>query len=95
MSHKYHWTVTSKYYYDQTLTTDLIKKELDDMLDSSGRDTQMYSLYNMADLYLWPADREKRHDTSYHYEDEGDADPVPEPPANSTYHYYQNFTLAT
>ncbi|MBQ9338284.1 MAG: hypothetical protein IJS14_13415, partial [Lentisphaeria bacterium] len=49
----------------------------------------------MADLSVWPSDREKQHDTSYHYEDEGDADPVPEPPANSTYHYYQNFKMAT
>ena len=34
MSYKYSWTVTSKYYYDQTLTTDLLKKRLADMLDS-------------------------------------------------------------
>ncbi len=91
----YNWTVTSKYYYDQTLTTDLIKKELDDLLDSSGRDTQMYSLYNMANLSVWPSDREKQHDTSYHNEVEGDADPAPEPPKNSTYHYYMNFKMAT
>ena len=93
MSHKYSWTVTSKYYYDQTLTTDLIKKELDDMLDSSGRDTQMYSLAGTG-LFHWPADREKRHDTSYHYEEETE-EPLDPAPTNSTYHHYENFTLAT
>ena len=93
MSHKYNWTVTSKYYYDQTLTTDLIKKELDDDLDSSGRDTQMYSLAGTG-LFHWPADREKRHDTSYHYEAETE-EPMDPAPANSTYHHYENFTMAT
>ena len=93
MSHKYNWTVTSKYYYDQTLTTDLIKKELDDMLDSSGRDTQRYSLAGTG-LFHWPADREKRHDTSYHYEVETE-EPMDPAPTNSTYHHYENFTMAT
>ena len=93
MSHKYNWTVTSKYYYDQTLTTDLIRKELDDMLDSSGRDTQMYSLAGTG-LYHWPADREKQHDTSYHGEAETE-EPMDPAPTNSTYHHYENFTMAT
>ena len=85
MSHKYNWTVTSKYYYDQTLTTDLLKKSLADMLDSSGRDTQMYSLAGTG-LYFWPANREKRHDTSYHYEEETE-EPLDPAPTNSTYHH--------
>ena len=93
MSYKYSWTVTSKYYYDQTLTTDLLKKRLADMLDSSGRDTQRYSLAGTG-LYFWPADREKQHDTSYHYEDETE-EPLDPAPTNSTYHHYENFTMAT
>ena len=51
MSHKYNWTVTSKYYYDQTLTTDLLKNSLADMLDSSGRDSEMYNLAGPGNLY--------------------------------------------
>ena len=94
MSYKYSWTVTSNYYYDATLTTGLIKNRLDDMLDSSGNDTHFYSLSNIANLYLWPSDREKQHDTSYHYKEETD-EPMDPPPANSTYEHYQNFKMAT
>ncbi|MDD6338388.1 MAG: hypothetical protein PUC15_08420 [Lentisphaeria bacterium] len=94
MSYKYSWTVTSKYHYDQTLTTALIKDHLADMLDSSGRDNHFYSLSNMGNLSIWPSDREKQHDTSYHYEEESEErwDPAP---TNSTYEFYMNFTMAT
>ena len=94
MSYKYSWTVTSKYYYDATLTTALLKNSLDDMLDSSGRDSEMYSLAGTGNLYLWPADREKQHDTSYHYERETE-EPLDPVPTNSTYHCYPNFKMAT
>ncbi|MBP5640815.1 MAG: hypothetical protein J6X55_15140, partial [Victivallales bacterium] len=94
MSYKYSWTVTSNYYYDATLTTALLKNDLDDMLDSSGRDTERYSLSSKGNLFVWPSDREKQHDTSYHYEEETE-EPMDPPPANSTYHFYQNFKMAT
>ena len=94
MSYKYSWTVTSNYHYDQTLTTDLIKDYLADWLDSSGRDTHRYSLSSMGNLFVWPDDREKQHDTSYHYEEESE-EPLDPVPTNSTYHYYMNFKLAT
>jgi hypothetical protein len=94
MSYKYSWTVTSNYHYDATLTQGLLKNELDDMLDSSGRDSHQYYLYNPANLQYWPADREKQHDTSYHEEAETD-EPMDPAPTNSTYEYYMNFTMAT
>ncbi|MBQ7531769.1 MAG: hypothetical protein IJT12_08695, partial [Paludibacteraceae bacterium] len=93
MSYKYSWTVTSNYHYDATLTTDLLKNHLDDLLDSSGRDTHFYSLSNMGTLSIWPADREKQHDTSYHHEIESE-EPAEDPPKNSTYECYENFKLA-
>ena len=94
MSYKYSWTVTSNYHYDATLTQGLLKNELDDMLDSSGRDSHKYYLYNPANLQYWPADREKQHDTSYHEETETD-EPMDPVPTNSTYDNYMNFTMAT
>ena len=90
MSYKYSWTVTSNYHYDATLTTDLIKKDLEDMLDSSGRDNHFYSLSSMGNLFCWPSDREKQHDTSYHAEAETD-EPMDPVPTNSTYEFYENF----
>ncbi|MBQ7731379.1 MAG: hypothetical protein IJT68_06035 [Lentisphaeria bacterium] len=94
MSYKYSWTVTSNYHYDATLTTALIKDYLADCLDSSGKDTHFYSLSNMGNLSVWPADREKQHDTSYHDEAETD-EPMDPVPTNSTYEFYQNFKMAT
>ena len=94
MSYKYSWTVTSNYHYDATLTTALIKDYLADWLDSSGKDNHFYSLSNMGNLSIWPSDREKQHDTSYHDEAESD-EPLDPPPTNSTYEYYENFKMAT
>ena len=94
MSYKYSWTVTSNYHYDATLTTALIKDYLADWLDSSGRDTHFYRLSNMGNLSVWPSDREKQHDTSYHEKTETD-EPMDPVPTNSTYEFYENFKLAT
>ncbi len=94
MSYKYSWTVTSNYHYDATLTTALIKDYLADWLDSSGKDNHFYSLSNMGNLSIWPSDREKQHDTSYHNSTTTD-EPMDPVPANSTYEYYENFKMAT
>ncbi|MBR0458543.1 MAG: hypothetical protein IJJ26_04860, partial [Victivallales bacterium] len=87
----YHFTETSNFIYDATLTQGLLNNVLSDMRHSSGYDTVQYSLpYAAGTLSHFTGSRHTPNPEVYSGEYEGN-----EPHPSIVYNYYQNFTMAT
>lgn len=81
------------YHYDATLTQDLLDKYISDFAEAEVTDHPDTHLYHLKEYYRlchWSQDKERDHDTSYHFSEDFDEPMIPAP-SNRTDEYYENF----